>query len=349
MIKSLRLQNFRSYGNKTFEFSPLANIIVGPNAIGKTNILEAILLSRTGASYRARDIDLIAFNKPWARLDSVDDGSTRTIKIERDKMPAKTIELNDRAYKRLPASMKLPVVLFEPNHLQLLNGSPEGRRTYLDGFIEQVDPEYGPLLRKYLRALSQRNSLLKFQTRPNTSQIFPWNIRMSQLAGQLVKYRNDMINKINLRLPQIYSSLSGDKLKTALLYKPQFAAEGYESYYLKKLESNIDEDLRSGFTAYGPHRDDFSFMFDGHVSNNYASRGELRTAILALKVTELETIKDQTEVSPIVLLDDVYSELDSARRRALTDYLKTDQSFITTTDADLVLKQLSGKSKVIKL
>ncbi len=349
MIKSLRLRNFRSYSDKSFEFNQGANIIVGPNAIGKTNILEAILVSRVGSSYRTKDNELIAFKKPWATNDSLDDGSTRLIKIERDKMPSKTMEINGHIYKRMMASLRLPVVLFEPNHLQLLNGSPEGRRNYLDGIIEQVEPEYGPIVRKYQRALSQRNSLLKQPNRPSINQLFPWNIRMSQLGGQIVRQRSKMAEIINQSLPLTYKKLSGSTLETALLYKPQFAVETYESQYLKKLESEIADDLRSGFTTYGPHRDDFSFLFNGHVSNNYASRGELRTAVLALKVSELQTIKERTDKSPIMLLDDVYSELDSARRKALTSFLKSDQSFITTTDADLVLKQLAGKNKIIKL
>ncbi|HEY1645182.1 MAG TPA: DNA replication and repair protein RecF [Candidatus Saccharimonadales bacterium] len=349
MILSLRLQNFRSYTDKTFEFYPEANIIVGPNAIGKTNIIEAILLSTVGRSYRAKDVDLIAHTKPWARIETKDSTGTRVIKIAADQNPAKTFEINDQVYKRLPASLKLPIVLFEPNHLQLLNGSPEGRRSYLDEFIEQTSQEYGPILRKYSRALSQRNSLLKNYVRPTNSQLFPWNIRVSQLGGQIVIYRQKLVEEINKVLPDIYKSLSGDKIKTSVVYKPQLPAEGYETSYLKKLESNLDEDLRTGFTAYGPHRDDFVFMFNNHPSNAYASRGELRTAILALKVTELETLKNNSSVSPVILLDDVYSELDNSRRQSLTAYLKSNQSFITTTDADQLSKQLASSAKLIKL
>ncbi|MEI9913697.1 MAG: DNA replication and repair protein RecF [Candidatus Saccharibacteria bacterium] len=348
MILSLRLQNFRSYVDRTFEFDPGANIIVGPNAIGKTNIIEAILVSRLGSSYRAKDINLIAFNKPWARLDS-QDNSLRVIKLRADQNPGKTFEINDRTYKRLPSSLKLPVVLFEPNHLQLLNGPPEGRRAYLDNFSEQVDEEYGMVLRKYMRALAQRNALLKRITRPTTSQLFPWNIRIGQLAGQIVKARQELVDRINDNLPDIYSKLSGDKIKTSLLYKPQLPTSDYETHYLKKLETSLDDDLRTGFTTHGPHRDDLAFLFNEHSSSTYASRGELRTAVLALKVTELETIKNQTESQPIVLLDDVYSELDASRRKALTNYLKNNQTFITTTDADVVANNFTGKNRVIKL
>lgn len=349
MILNLRLQNYRSYEDKTFKFNPHTNIVVGPNAIGKTNLLEAILVSMAGKSYRSKDINLIAFNKSWARIEARDKNTTRTVKIQREKNPLKTFQINDREYKRLPFSLKLPVVLFEPNNLQILNGSPEGRRAYLDTFIEQMYQEYGPLLKKFLRALSQRNSLLKNPIRPSNNQLFPWNIRISQLGGQIVSERLSAINKINAILPIIYSKISGDKVKTSLEYISQLPLKDYETQYLKSLEATLEEDLRAGFTLLGPHRDDFVFMFDEHPSNTYASRGELRTAILSLKLSELEMYKNEIERSPVMLLDDVYSELDASRRKSLTDYLKDVQTFVTTTDADTLIDQLPKEHKLINL
>jgi DNA replication and repair protein RecF len=348
MIKSIRLQNFRSYTNKSFSFSDQANIIIGPNTAGKTNLLEAILVSRLGTSYRAHDIDLIAFNKDWARIDSNDGDQLRTVKIEKQKLPIKSFDINGHIYKRLSANTRVPVVIFEPNHLRLLSGSPERRRAYLDDFIEQIDGLHGTTLRKFNRALAQRNSLLKSPHKPSTNALFPWNIRISQLGGQLVKARVELVGHINTLLPSIYNSLSSDKVKTHLVYRSQLSTRDYESHYLKKLETELDEDLRTGFTSIGPHRDDFDFMFNDHTSTNYASRGELRTAILTLKITELETIKSRVDTRPVILLDDVYSELDNSRRSALTAYLKDNQSFITTTDADTVKNQLKS-SLVINL
>jgi DNA replication and repair protein RecF len=248
----------------------------------------------------------------------------------------------------LPPSLKLPVVLFEPNHLRLLNGSPELRRNYLDDFNGQSIEGYATLLRKYNRVLAQRNSLLKSYNRPTKSSLFPWNIRISQLGGQLVNFRQSLIYKINELLPSIYCSLSGDKVVVKAVYKPQFDPKGYENIFLKTLEANIQEDLGSGYTSYGPHRDDFAVLFNDHTSTSYASRGELRSAVLALKIAELEDLKKTRESSPIILLDDVYSELDSSRRKALTSYLKDVQSFITTTDVDLALKN-NSHANVIEL
>src|SRR5579884_4307960 len=187
MITDLRLQHFRSYRDESFEFSPNVNIIVGPNASGKTNLLEAMLVLAHGASYRANDQELIEFHKPWARLDSHHQNSaTRTVKIiaAETGRPDKVYELNGKIYKRLSLQQSLPVVLFEPNHLQLFVGGPEKRRDYLDDLLEQSTPGYGTLRRQYRRALAQRNNLLKQPHHTISTQIFPWNVRLSELAGQ---------------------------------------------------------------------------------------------------------------------------------------------------------------------
>lgn len=347
MVSSLRLQNFRSYSDKTFKFDPLTNVIVGPNTIGKTNIIEALLVSRTGSSHRAKDINLISFNKQWLRIEAYDNNIKRVVKISNGDRLLKAFEINDKLYKRLPTSLKLPIVFFEPNHLQLLNGSPEGRRAYLDSLIGQIDENYNLLIKKYLRVLAQRNSLLKKHSLAN--EFFPWNIRLSQFAGRIVAARNKTIKQINNYLPATYNRLSGDNIKTSINYLTQLPIDNYETSFLKKLEINLEVDLKSGFTLIGPHRDDFVFMFNTHQANNYASRGELRTAVLALKIIELEIIKNQLKLEPIILLDDVYSELDSLRRRALTKSIKDNQTFITTTDADSIKNHFSKTSQMIKL
>src|SRR6476469_4818869 len=138
MIANLRLQNFRSYTDETFEFSPSVNIVVGPNASGKTNLLEAVLVVARGSSYRAKDSELVSFGKDWARLDAlVNDEDTRVIKLMSEPMPSKSYELSGKPYKRLSLAHSMPIVLFEPNNLQLLHGSPDGRRNYLDELLEQ--------------------------------------------------------------------------------------------------------------------------------------------------------------------------------------------------------------------
>jgi len=350
MITDLRLQNFRSYTDSSFELSPGVNIIVGPNASGKTNLLEAVLVLARGGSYRARDTDLISFEQPWARLDShSQDSGQRTVKILTDPAPGKDYEIDGKKFKRLTLQHSLPVVLFEPTHLQLFAGSPEKRRDYLDDLLEQTAPGYGALRRQYKRTLAQRNSLLKQSSHPNETQFFPWNVRLSQLAGQIVRARYGLAERINQEIPQLYKEISKTKTEVSVSYGARWPVESYESRFLSRLEHSLGDDKLRGFTSAGPHREDLEVLFNGHPAQEVASRGEVRTAVLALKIIELKIIEDARGKTPLLLLDDVFSELDGARRHALTDYLSNYQTFITTTDADLVIQSFTAKCNVIAL
>jgi DNA replication and repair protein RecF len=350
MITDLRLQNFRSYTDSSFELSPGVNIIVGPNASGKTNLLEAVLVLARGGSYRAKDTDLIRFSKPWARLDSHSENSgQRTVKILSEPIPGKDYEIDGKKFKRLSLQHSLPVVLFEPTHLQLFSGGPERRRDYLDDLLEQTTPGYGALRRQYKRTLSQRNSLLKQASQPNETQFFPWNVRLSQLAGQIVRARHGIAARINTEIPQLYKDLSKTNTGLTVEYGSRWPISSYESRFLSRLEHSLQDDRLRGFTSTGPHREDLIVLLDGHPVQEVASRGEVRTAVLALKIIELKIIEDARGQTPLLLLDDVFSELDGARRHALTDYLASYQTFITTTDADLVIQSFTAKCNVIAL
>lgn len=349
MISSVRLQNFRLYSDDSFEFGDNVNIIVGPNACGKTSLLEAILVLSRGSSYRAKDPDLIKFKKKWARIEGNDDGHLRLIKLVGDPVPSKTISIDGKEFKRLNSTQKIPLVLFEPGDLLMLSGSPEGRRDYLDSILQNNELGYRTLLNKYNRALAQRNALLKSINKSMIDRLFPWNIRLSQLGGQITGSRSELIIRLNKQLPEIYKQLSSSKLKISIKYLPKVEVEGFETKFLNKLDSSVDEDLALGFTRYGPHRDDFVLTFNNHQTNIYASRGEVRTATLALKLAEHSMLKTQTSSNPLFLLDDVFSELDGHRRRSLSKYLVNYQSFITTTDADIALKQLTKQRKVLPL
>ena len=349
MITDLRLQNYRSYKDDSFELNSGVNIVVGPNASGKTNLLEAVLVLARGQSYRAKDTELIKFSKPWARIDAdLSTSGKRTVKIVNEPA-SKTYELDGKTFKRLNLQHSLPVVLFEPNHLQLLGGSPERRRDYLDDLIEQTTPGYGTIRRQYRRALAQRNSLLKKVAGSSRSQVFPWDVRLSHLAGQIVRARSSLAQEINKEIPKIYQQISGTKTKVTVKYQNRWPVDNYESQMLKKLESSFDDDRLRGFTSVGPHREDLEVLFDGRAAQNTASRGEARTAVLALKIIELKIIEAARAQTPILLLDDVFSELDGRRRHALTDYLAPYQTFITTTDADLVVKNFTKACNVIAL
>jgi len=348
-IGSVRLQQFRSYGDDSFEFDPGVNIIVGPNASGKTNLLEALLVLARGNSYRAKDLELIRFDDPWGRLDAtLTSGGLRTLKLTREPA-SKSHEIDGKLYQRLGLNHSLPLVLFEPNHLQLLAGSPERRRNYLDDLLEQTQPGYGALRRQYRRTLAQRNALLKRAGGELSTQLFPWNVRLSQLAGQIVRARTRLAQEIQAGLPTLYEALSRAGTAVALNYAPQSDPETYESFLLKKLEQNAELDRQRGFTASGPHREDLLVTFDGHPAQLSASRGEARTIVLALKISELRLLEAARCITPLLLLDDVFSELDGKRRHALTDHLSRYQTFITTTDADLVLQHFAKTTTIIPL
>jgi len=332
----------------SFEFAPGVNIIVGPNASGKTNLLEAVLVTAHGQSYRAKDAELIAFAKPWARLAATLEDGERVVKLVRQPA-SKSYDIAGKTYQRLSLQHTLPVVLFEPNHLLLLGGAPEERRNYLDDLLEQTVAGYGSVRRNYRRVLRQRNSLLKRAKRPNNQELFPWNLRLSELGAVVARRRIELAAQINKAVGARYKNLSGSKLATEFVYQPQFQAEAYESQFLHTLEQKLATDLERGFTGSGPHREDFSALFAGRPASESASRGETRTYVLALKIIELEILETIRGTRPLLLLDDVFSELDGKRRHALTDQLKTYQTFITTTDADIIQKAFTTKAQIIPL
>ncbi|HJQ09240.1 MAG TPA: DNA replication/repair protein RecF [Candidatus Saccharimonadales bacterium] len=350
MITDLRLQHFRSYTDASFELDNGVNIIVGPNASGKTNLLEAILVLAHGSSYRGADADLVQFKAPWSRLDVNMPNGARIVKLQvlPTQKVAKTFELDGQVLTRLAPSRTLPVVLFEPNHLLLLSGSPELRRNFIDDLIEQTVPGFGTTRRHYKRVLSQRNALLKKQPHGLSEQLFVWNLRLSELGGKIVRERSAIIARFAERMSELYGRLSTGQNDIALAYATQFPVERYETALLHKLESSVELEKLRGFTAAGPHRDDLSVLIDGRPAQETASRGETRTLVLALKILELQLIEELREQPPLLLLDDVFSELDGRRRQALTSFVSSYQTFITTTDADVVVQHFTT-SNIIPL
>lgn len=349
MINDIRLQHFRSYVDEAFEFTPGVNIIVGPNASGKTNLLEAILVLARGSSYRVRDNELIEYDQPWARLDAHDDSGLRTLKIVQEPRLSKTYEIEGKVLRRLAAARMLPTVVFEPNHLFMFSGAPELRRNYLDDLLEQLQPGYGTLRRDYRRVVTQRNALLKRLGMAAGTQVFPWNLRLSELGGRLVRARLDLLQRMNERSSELYGSLAHKETDVRIVYESKLPLETYESSLLRTLETNFEKDVFRGFTGAGPHREDITVLIHGRPAQSSASRGETRTAVLMLKVMELQLIEAARDMAPLLLLDDVFSELDGARRQALTSYLKDYQTFITTTDADVVVHHFMDKSHIIPL
>lgn len=350
VIDSLRLKKFRSYEDEGFEFDAGVNIIVGPNASGKTNLLEALLVCARGKSFRAKDTELIAFNEPWARLDVAGAQENRTIKLikQENGLVKKEYVISNQTLSRLSLARMIPVVLFEPNHLLLLHGSPDNRREYLDDLSEQLVPGYTKARRDYRRILAQRNALLKrgLQTK---NQLFAWNIRLSETGAILARQRSELTEQINARLKDLYQTLAGSNETVAIHYQSNHGIDNYSTSLLHALETYQDRDFERGFTSVGPHREDFLVTFNDREASETASRGETRTVLLAIKIIELGLIEKARDQKPLLLLDDVFSELDGRRRKALTDALRTHQTFITTTDADVILHNFTDSCRIIAL
>lgn len=350
MISALRLQQFRSYSDDSFEFEPGVNIVVGPNACGKTNLLEGILVLATGGSYRGYDQNLITHNKDWARLDGVFDGIDYTLKLEQvGESITKTYEIDEVVKKRPVLQDLQPVVIFEPDHLQLLLRGPEIRREYIDDLLEQTEPGFKNVKSHYRRALAQRNRLLKQPVKQAAPQLFVWNIRLSELGAKIVSSRLGLVGQVNELISTSYSRIAKKSSEVEVAYVSSVATADYGSKLLASLEKNTELDFARGFTAVGPHRDDISVLLNGQPAANSASRGEVRTLLLALKIFELELVEQARGKRPVLLLDDVFSELDGSRRRYLVQYLKKQQTIITTTDADAVVQHFTAGHNLIAM
>ncbi len=347
MITALRLQHFRSYQDATFALSPNVTIIVGPNASGKTNLLEAVLVAARGSSYRVSDAELVQHGASWARVDAHTPDGDRIIKIQQQAAETwrKSFEIDGQKLSRLLPARMLPVVLFEPNHLLLLTGSPELRRSFLDDLLEQMHPSFGATRRHYKRVLAQRNSLLKKQPPGVREQLFVWNLRLSELGGKIARSRQTLVDQFDRQLSAVYSRLAGLEQTVTLQYVANFPAATYETALLQTLEASTELDLLRGFTAAGPHRDDLQVLLRDYPASETASRGETRSLVLALKLLELEILENIHHQPPLLLLDDVFSELDQSRRQALTRAI-TGQALITTTDADSVVEHFANGSIV---
>lgn len=326
------------------------NIVVGPNASGKTNLLEAVLVVSSGSSFRVRDKDLIRFGAPWSRLDGTFDSQQRTVKISADQEAhTKSFEIDATKLRRLSLERTLPVVLFEPNHMQLISRGPDQRRTFFDDWLARTQSGFKTIANKYQRALAQRNALLKQGPKQADNQLFVWNIRLSELGAQIVEARLVLLDTLNKSLGRTYSRISGKRSKVHLAYESPIRADNYSSSMLSHLEKSLKRDFNRGFTGYGPHREDIIIMLKSKPASFSASRGELRSIVLALKIAELELVEKARGQRPIFLLDDVFSELDNARRQHLVAYLKDYQTLITTTDADAVVGYFSQKAKIVAL
>ena len=256
-ITNIRIQNFRSHTDATIELNKKSTLITGENGSGKTSLLEAIYIAIQGSSFRSSDDEIIKYGNSWYRIDiNFEDDHKRIIKFDSNKKQSrKTFDIDGIKKNRLPSNYKIPVILFEPEDLQLLSGSPNRRRNFLDKFLVQAYPSFSMSLSRYNKALRHRNALLK-QDNITEDQLFPWNLILSEYAYEITSRRIELIKNINKQIKEIYKQISGVNDDIEIIYNGK---EITKQELLQEFIKNNQCDKILGYTTIGPHRHDFIF------------------------------------------------------------------------------------------
>lgn len=353
-IKSLTLQNFRSYKNKKFEFSDKVNLLVGKNAQGKTNVLEAIFFLVLGKSFRtSKEKEVILWNKNNGKIEGDFEKKYRETNVEMffSDSHKKMIKIDGIGIRRIGELLgNVNAVFFSPNELKLVKESPEERRRFMNVILSQTNKRYFYELERYEKVLANRNKLLK-ESKDIVSlkeTIDIWDKALSDLAQKIYEERKKLIDEISPYAKKAHEFLTSGKEKIELVYKSSFEGEEYSKKMMKSLSKNIEKDFKLGYTSIGVHRDEIDFYLNGVEVKNYGSQGQQRTVALSLKLAELEIIKNRTGEEPILLLDDVFSELDSERRKKLIKFTSKAQTIITCTEFDENIEEIDAKIIEIK-
>lgn len=321
-IESLRVTNFRLYDTHTVTFDSRRTVIRGPNGTGKTSILEALHIALRGVSFRDSDPAIIKTGRPWYTIDlTYDDGETRSVTYKSGDA-SKTFGVYGVKTKKLKHEYKYPVILFEPDDVRIILGSPTRRRDYIDTLIAQVDPVYQHTLRRYERALKQRNRLLKYGS-SRRDERFVWEVSLSRLGAMIIKTRLQYIERMNAKIKEQYDEIAHSHDQLEMHYS---SSEQSEQQLLHQFHQHQQRDELLQSTSVGPHRHDIAFIYNGGDMKRIASRGEIRTTVIALKYIENNLVSAITGVQPVVLFDDVFSELDTARR----DHIILDNQVVIT-------------------
>ena len=329
-IANLTLQNFRSYSKKTFSFSPETTLIVGPNTAGKTNILEAIMFFATGKSFRAdQDREAVRWGSELARVCArISDETELEIVLTQGEVAGATAPIKKYLVNGVPRRQvdfvgNLRVVLFWPEHLELVTDSPSLRRRYLDSVLAQVDREYRRSLLSYERGLRQRNRLLDLinEGKAGRQQLLFWDQLLIKAGGYVTDKRGEYLDYINSRQSSVFSY--------QIEYDKSVISES-------RLEQYNEEEVAAKATLVGPHRDDFTIFKDEKELSKYGSRGEQRLAVLWMKLAELGYIEREAGDRPVLLLDDIFSELDEGHRELVVDLTGKQQTILTSADRDIM-------------
>jgi len=346
-LKEIKLLDFRSYKNKSFQFSSGVNVIWGENATGKTNLLEAIYLLSLGESFRARKVDeMVRFGNEWGRVTGVVKDAEGEKKIEvmvtkgevnGKRVAKRKFVVDEASKKRVDYVGNLPVVLFRPEDLGVMSGSPDGRRNFLDEVLFQVDTEYVRSFGVYNQALRRRNKILdavREGVATKHSLTF-WSGLLIKHGQELTEKRSELVGFVNhlWSRSELFNHLS-------IEYDKSVVSE-------KRLEQYKNEELATGYTLVGPHKDDLVVKAKEKDLGTYGSRGEQRMAILALKMGEVYYLEEFLKEKPILLLDDIFSELDDEHEEEVLRVMEGRQVIVTTADEkDL---RLFGEVRKIKL
>ncbi|MFC1655888.1 DNA replication/repair protein RecF [Patescibacteria group bacterium] len=354
-LKSIKLENYRNYENLDLSFDDAKNInlFIGDNAQGKTNFLEAITLLSLAKSFRTKQhTSLIQWEKDYTRIVGTATHANNEISLEFFASIAPVQKKNLRK-DNADVSIKnfigqLNIVLFHPEDLNMLYLSPSLRRKYLDTILSQTDPLYFDALIQYNRIVKQRNKALFLIDlgKSSAEELDVWDQQLAEYGTYILKKRLKLVDFFNEVAEGNYNNVSQTKDKLGVSYNATI-----EGDYLEVIKAQRKNDLRYAQTTKGIHRDDLVFNFNGHNISEFGSRGEMRTLLIALKFTEIAYIEKQAGRKPILLLDDVFSELDKKRQQFLMDAIQEFQSFITTThhdfsvDGSSVFEIESGKLK----
>lgn len=343
VIKKLTLQNFRNYEKETFFFSDSLNVLSGKNAQGKTNCAEAVFYLCTGSPLRIRhEKQLIRFGQEKAYLSAETLTRAGTIKLEAEITESgRTLFVNGNKISRFVDFLgHMTSVFFSPGELRLVQDGPDERRRFLNLSISQTSPAYGSALLRYQKILDQRNNLLKSKDVDTILATLPvWDEQLALYAARIVRARRDFIKELSPLAAAAHAYLTDNQESLFVGAEDSYpdTEEAIAKKLVKELSNSYERDIRLGYTTVGPHRDDLKITIDGADARGYASQGQTRTAALSLKLAEAEIFKILTGEAPVLILDDVMSELDLPRRKKLVERTKGLQCILTCTHAERVL------------
>ena len=335
-IKQLKLKNYRNYDLLELDFDPSTNILYGDNAQGKTNILESIYMCGTTKSHRGtKDRDMIRFGHEEAHIEAVIDkkGVPFEIDIHLKNNSPKGVAINKMPIRRAIELFGIVnIVFFSPEDLNIIKNGPSERRKFIDLELSQLDKVYLSDLTNYNRIVNQRNKLLKdvYDRKDLMETLDIWDLQLVNYGKKIIDRRNKFIVELNEIVGKVHEQLTGGKEHLQIYYEPSVSSMDFETNLIK----NREKDIKMKSTSVGPHRDDICFMADGLDIRKFGSQGQQRTAALSLKLSEIEIVKKVINDTPILLLDDVLSELDKHRQNYLLDSISDIQTLITCTGLD---------------